>query len=40
MDLAALAAKLQTDGASAFVKSWDELIGGIGTKATALKKSA
>lgn len=40
VDLAALAAKLQTDGASAFVKSWDELIGGIGTKATALKKSA
>src|SRR5579863_4007467 len=40
VDLGALAAKLQKDGADAFVKSWDSLMGVIGSKATALKKAA
>jgi transaldolase len=40
VDLAALAAKLQQDGASAFVSSWDSLMGVISSKATALKKAA
>src|SRR5579883_1304077 len=40
VDLAALAAKLQKDGADAFVKSWDSLMGVISSKATALKKAA
>ena len=40
VDLGALAAKLQEDGAAAFVKSWDELVSGIGSKAQALRKSA
>ncbi|MGH8325738.1 MAG: transaldolase family protein [Steroidobacteraceae bacterium] len=40
VDLAALAAKLQQDGASAFVSSWDSLMGVIGSKASALKKAA
>ena len=40
VDLAALASKLQQDGASAFVSSWDSLMGVISSKATALKKAA
>ncbi|HEX5462493.1 MAG TPA: transaldolase [Steroidobacteraceae bacterium] len=40
VDLAALAAKLQQDGAAAFVSSWDSLMGVISSKATALKKAA
>ena len=40
IDLAALAAKLQRDGADAFVTSWDSLMGVIGSKATELKKAA
>lgn len=40
VDLGALAAKLQEDGAAAFVKSWDDLMAGIGTKAGALKRAA
>ncbi|MDE2448436.1 MAG: transaldolase [Gammaproteobacteria bacterium] len=40
VDLAALAAKLQRDGADAFVKSWDSLMGVISSKASALKKAA
>jgi transaldolase len=40
VDLLALAAKLQKDGADAFVASWDSLMGVIGSKATALKKAA
>jgi transaldolase len=40
VDLAALAAKLQKEGADAFVKSWDSLMEVIGSKATALKKAA
>jgi transaldolase len=40
VDLSALAAKLQRDGADSFVASWDSLMGVIGSKATALKKVA
>jgi len=40
VDLTALAAKLQQDGAAAFVSSWDSLMGVISSKATALKKAA
>ncbi|HVS77947.1 MAG TPA: transaldolase [Steroidobacteraceae bacterium] len=40
VDLAALAEKLQRDGASAFVSSWDSLMGVIGSKAAVLKKAA
>ena len=39
VDLDALAAQLQRDGAAAFVKSWDELLGGLGAKAAALGRS-
>ena len=40
VDLAALAAKLQKEGAAAFVSSWDSLMGVISSKATALRKAA
>ena len=40
VDLTALAAKLQKDGAAAFVSSWDNLMGVIASKASALKKAA
>ena len=40
VDLTALAAKLQKDGADAFVASWDSLMGVIASKATELKKAA
>lgn len=40
VDLGALATKLQEDGAAAFVKSWDDLMSGIGAKAGALKRAA
>jgi transaldolase len=40
VDLAALATKLQKDGAAAFVSSWDNLMGVIASKANALKKAA
>lgn len=40
VDLTALAARLQDDGAASFVKSWDDLMGGIGAKSQALKKFA
>ena len=36
IDLDALAAKLQTDGAASFVDSWKELMGVIASKSTAL----
>jgi transaldolase len=36
IDVAALAADLQTDGAKAFVASWDELMAGIAAKSDAL----
>ena len=38
--LDALAAQLQTDGAKAFVKSWDELLAVIASKSNALKRAA
>jgi transaldolase len=38
IDLGALAAKLQGDGAEAFVKSWNELIGSIASKSEVLRK--
>jgi len=40
IDTPALAARLQDEGAKAFVKSWDELMGVIETKSDALKKAA
>lgn len=40
IDIAALAARLQDEGAKAFVKSWEELMGVIETKSDALKKAA
>jgi transaldolase len=38
VDLGALAAKLQTDGAASFVASWNELMGVIASKSAALEK--
>jgi len=38
IDLEALAAQLQVEGAKAFVKSWDELLSVIDSKSNALKK--
>jgi transaldolase len=40
IDVAALAARLQDEGAKAFVQSWDELMTVIETKSGALKKAA
>ena len=40
IDIPALAARLQDEGAKAFVKSWDELMGVIDTKSDALKKAS
>ncbi len=40
VDLAALATRLQSEGAQAFVKSWDELLGVIAGKGTALARGA
>ncbi len=40
IDIPALAARLQDQGAKAFVKSWDELMAVIETKSDALKKAA
>jgi transaldolase len=37
VDVAALAAKLQTDGAASFVASWNELMGVIASKSAALE---
>jgi len=39
VDLDALAEQLQRDGAAAFVKSWNELLDGIASRAEALKAS-
>jgi transaldolase len=36
IDLTALAAQLQADGAKGFVKSWHELLGAIDTKSKVL----
>jgi transaldolase len=38
IDVVALAAKLQTDGAASFVASWNELMGVIASKSAALEK--
>jgi transaldolase len=40
IDIPALAAQLQDEGAKAFVKSWEELMGVIETKSDALKKAS
>jgi transaldolase len=40
IDVTALAAQLQDEGAMSFVKSWDELMGVIKSKRTALKQAA
>jgi transaldolase len=40
INVAALAAQLQEEGAVSFVKSWDELMGVIKSKRTALKQAA
>ena len=39
VDVSALAAQLQTEGAKAFVDSWNELMAGIEAKCTALRKA-
>jgi len=39
IDVLALAADLQADGAKAFVASWDELMAGLASKSEALKKA-
>ena len=36
IDLTALSAKLQSDGANGFVKSWHELLGAIDSKSKVL----
>ncbi len=40
IDVDALAAQLQEEGAKSFVKSWDELMGVITSKSAALKEAA
>ena len=40
MDVDALAARLQDEGAKSFVKSWNELMDVIASKSDALKKAA
>jgi transaldolase len=40
IDVAALAARLQDEGAASFTKSWNELLGVIASKSTALGKAA
>ena len=40
IDVDALAAQLQAEGAKSFVKSWNELLGVIGSKSSALKLAA
>jgi transaldolase len=40
IDIPALAARLQDEGAKSFVKSWEELMGVIETKSDALKKAS
>lgn len=40
IDIPALAARLQDEGAKAFVKSWEELMGVIETKSDALRKAS
>ena len=40
IDIDALAAKLQEDGAKSFVNSWNELLGVIASKSAQLKKAS
>ena len=40
IDIDALAAKLQDDGAASFVASWQELMAGIDAKTEAARKAA
>jgi transaldolase len=40
IDIDALAAQLQDEGAKSFVKSWDELMGVIASKSAALAKAS
>jgi transaldolase len=40
IDIDALAARLQDEGASSFVKSWDELMAVIDSKSTAIRKAS
>jgi transaldolase len=40
IDVEALAAKLQDEGAKSFVNSWNELLGVIASKSAALKKAS
>jgi transaldolase len=40
VEVESLAAKLQSDGATAFVKSWNELMAVIESKSAALRKAA
>ena len=40
VDVDALAARLQKEGAESFVKSWNELMGVIASKSAALEKTS
>jgi len=40
IDVDALATQLQDDGAKSFVKSWNELMGVIGSKSETLKRAS
>ena len=40
IDIDALAARLQEEGAASFVKSWNELMGVIASKSAALEKAS
>ena len=40
IDIDALAAQLQDEGAKSFVKSWNELMGVIASKSAAIRKTA
>jgi transaldolase len=39
IDIAALAARLQDEGAASFAKSWTELMGRIASKSAAIRKA-
>ena len=40
VDVDALAKRLQDEGAASFVKSWNDLIGVIGSKSSALRRAS
>ena len=40
IDIDALAAQLQDEGAKSFVNSWNDLMGVIGSKSTVLKRAS